>query len=245
MKAIVSLFRFLSIPAIAVGAACLWLGARDWKVATVEATATAKTLFQSGTPDVVRFRDTVRFDLWHASLREESFMGMVQPVRAVYPAWIGKDSSAPRIVVVSSAPEIVGPAVRSFLHGDSARGDMTVSSNDGADEGNLKPKFSAILQQLAFKHAAHLEDTAWGRHLVEGVAVLHSDPDRVGINPIAPKYWEIQTEDIPTRDHVTALLGGGFALIVVGGFLHISIGRMDRRRREEEEEESQNEKPLV
>lgn len=108
MKAIISLFRFLSIPAIAVGAACIWLGARDWKVATVEATANGKTLFASGTPDVVKFRDSVRFDLWHASLREESFMGMLQPVRAVYPAWVGKDSSAPQIVVVSSAPAGLG-----------------------------------------------------------------------------------------------------------------------------------------
>jgi hypothetical protein len=245
MKAIISLFRFLSIPAIAVGAACIWLGARDWKVATVEASANAKTLFANGTPDVVKFRDSVRFDLWHASLREESFMGMLQPVRAVYPAWVGKDSSTPQIVVVSSAPEVVGPTVFSFLHPDSARGDLTFSSNDGADAGNLKPKVSAILQELAVKYSSHLKDTAWGWKLVEGVAVLNTDPDRVGINPIAPKYWEILTEDIPTRDHVTAMLGGGFLLIVVGGFLHISIGRADRRRKEEEEEESQNEKPLV
>ncbi|HNY29819.1 MAG TPA: hypothetical protein PKO15_02935 [Fibrobacteria bacterium] len=245
MKAFISFFRFLSIPAIAVGAACIWLGARDWKVATVEATANGKTIFANGTPGVVKFRDSVRFDLWHASLREESFMGMLQPVRAVYPAWVGKDSSEPRLVVVSSAPEVVGPTVYSFLHPDSSRGDLTVSANDGSDEGNLKPKFSAILQQLAFKHAKHLKDTAWGWRWVEGVAVLQTDPDRVGINPIAPKYWEIITEDIPTRDNVTAKLGGGFVLVVVGAFLHISIGRADRKRKEEEEEESQNEKPLV
>lgn len=245
MKPIISIFRFLSIPAIAVGAACIWLGARDWKVATVEASANGTTIFANGTPDVVKFRDSVRFDLWHASLREESFMGMLQPVRAVFPAWVGKDSTAPRLVVVSSAPEVVGPTVFSFLHPDSARGDITVSSNDGSDEGNLKPKFSAILQQLAIKHSAHLKDSAWGWRLVEGVAVLQNDPDRVGINPISPKYWEIRTEDIPTRDGVTTRLGGGFLLVVVGAFLHISIGRADRRRKEEEEEESQNEKPLV
>lgn len=244
MKFLIALWRLLSIPLILAGAALIWFGVKNWGIATADVVVDAKTLFHQR-PDVAQFRDSVRFDLTLASLREESFMGIKSPVRAAFPAWVGKDSSAPRLVVISSKPRILGPVIKAFMRIDSAEGEIRVHSKQDVSVGNLQPQFDALVQVLAGVHRDHLKDSATGWMVVQGVAIRETDSERAQLNSIAQEFWEIRTEGVPTREQVLTSVGAGIASVVLGLFLQISVGRWERRKEEEEEEERLNEQPLV
>ena len=244
MKFIIALCKLLSFPLILGGGALVWYGVHNWTAGTADDLMNGKALL-SKRPGAAHFRDSVRFDLSSASLREDNFMGIKAPARAAFPVWIGTDTGAPRLIAVSSNPRFLGPVVQGFKRVDSIEGEIKVRSTSSTSAGTLQPQFDALVQMLSVELKDHLQDSIRGRTVLEGVALLQTDTARAGISPIAPEYWEIRTEGVPSADSVYLSLVGGIIAIALGLAFQIGTGRWDRRCREEEEEERQNEKPLV
>jgi hypothetical protein len=244
MKFIIALCKLLSFPLILAGGALIWYGAHNWTAGTADGQVNGSALF-SKRPGSVHFRDSVRYDLSQASLRQDNFMGIKSPARAAFPVWTGSDTGAPRLIAVSSDPRFLGPVVQGFKRVDSVEGEIKVRSTSTASAGNLQPQFDALVQMLAIELKGHLQDSIHGRAILEGVALLQTDTARAGISPIASEYWEIRTEGVPSSNSVYLSLAGGVLAIGLGMALQIATGRRDRRLREEEEEERQNEKPMV
>lgn len=244
MKFIIALCKLLSFPLILGGGALVWYGIHNWNVGTADVLVDGTALL-SKKPSVVRFRDSVRYDLSAASLRQDNFMGIKAPARAAFPVWIGSDTGAPRLIAISSAPRYLGPVVQGFKRVDSVQGEIKVRSTSSTSAGTLQPQFDALVQMLSSSLGEHLRDSVRGRAILEGVAVRQTDTARAGISGIAPEYWEIRTEGVPSSDSVYLSLVGGCMAIALGLAFQVGTGRWDRRMREEEEEELQNEKPLV
>lgn len=244
MKFIIALCKLLSFPLILGGGALIWYCVHNWSAGTADERMDGTTIL-SKRPSAVHFRDSVRFDLSAASLREDNFMGIKSPARAAFPVWIGTDTGAPRLLAVSSDPRFLGPVVQGFKRVDSIAGEIKVRSTSSTSAGNLQPQFDALVQMLAVELKDHLQDSVHGRALLEGVALRQTDTSKAGISGIALEYWEIRTDGVPSSDSVYLALVGGVASIALGLGFQIATGRWDRRRRDEEEEERQNEKPLV
>src|ERR1035437_5150070 len=244
MKFIITLCKLLSFPLILGGGALVWYGVHNWTAATADDVVNGTTLL-SKRPSAVHFRDSVRFDLSSASLREDNFMGIKSPARAAFPVWIGSDTGAPRLIAVTSNPRFLGPVVQGFKRVDSIEGEIKVRSTSSTSAGILQPQFDALVQILSVQLKDHLHDSIHRSALMEGVALRQSDTSRAGISPIAAEYWEIRTEGVPSSDSVYLSLVGGIMAIALGMAFQVGTGRWDRRLREDEEEERQNEKPLV
>jgi len=244
MKFIIALCKLLSFPLILAGGALTWYGIHNWTAGTAADLVDGKSLFAQK-PPAAHFRDSVRFDLSSASLRQDNFMGIKSPVRAAFPVWVGSDTGAPCLIAVSSNPRFLGPVVQGFKRVDSIAGEIKVRSTSSASTGTLQPQFDALVQTLAAELKDHIQDSVHGRTMLEGVALIQTDTARAGISGIAPQYWEIRTEGVPSSDSVYLSLVGGVAAIALGLALQVGTGRRDRRLREEEEEEHKNEKPLV
>ena len=244
MKFIIALCKLLSFPLILGGGALIWYSVHNWTAGTADGLSDGTTLL-SKRPDAVRFHDSVRYDLSAASLRQDNFMGVKSPARAAFPVWIGTDTGAPRLVAVSSDPRFLGPVVEGFKRVDSIAGEVKVRSTSSTSAGTLQPQFDALVQELAAEMKAHLQDSVHGRAFLEGVALRQTDTSRAGISGIAPEYWEIRTDGVPSSDSVYLSMVGGIACIALGLAFQVATGRWDRRLRDEEEEERQNEKPLV
>jgi len=244
MKFIIALCKLLSFPLILAGGALVWYGVHNWTAGTADGLVDGPTLF-SKQPSATHFRDSVRFDLSSASLRQDNFMGIKSPARAAFPVWIGSDTGAPKLIAVSSDPRFLGPVVQGFKRVDSIEGEIKVRSTSNASAGTLQPQFDALVQMLAIEMKSHLQDSIHGRTILQGVALLQTDTSRAGISPIAPVFWEIRTEGVASSDSVYLSLVGGILAIGLGLALQVATGRRDRRLREEEEEERQNEKPMV
>lgn len=244
MKFIIAFCKLLSFPLILGGGALVWYGVHNWTVGTAGSLVDGKTLL-SQRPAAIRFRDSIRYDLSAASLREDNFMGIKSPARAAFPVWIGSDTGAPRLIAISSSPRFLGPVIQGFKRVDSVQGEIKVRSTSATSAGTLQPQFDAMVQELSFELKDHLRDSIHGRAILEGVAVRLTDTARAGIPGIAPEYWEIRTEGLPSSDSVYLSLVGGIVAIALGLGFQIGSSRWDSRIREEEEEEHQNEKPLV
>jgi hypothetical protein len=244
MKALVALAKILSFPLILLGGGLCYWGIHHWKLGTADLNVDGRAL-PGQRPDAALFRDSVRYDLSQASIRQDNFLGIKSPARAVFPVWAGSDTGASHLVAVSSDPRFLGPVVQSFQRVDSSAGEIKVKSNQSSLAGNLQSQFDALLQILAVQLKDHLHDTLRGRALIRGPALRLDDTASEGVGGLAPEFWEIRTEGVPSSDSVYAAVFGGIVCIAVGMGLQVATGRWERRRREEEEEERQNEQPLV
>ncbi len=245
MKLLVQIWRILSFPFILAGLVLTWYGIQNWSIASAEKIVSAKELAVQP-EDVVVLHDSLRYDLSAPSIRQENFMGIKSEPMAVFPTWAGTDSGLVKIVVLSSQPRFLGPAVKSFMKIDSAGGAIDVQSSGKNSAGSLVPKFEALVQVLASKLGkANLEDSVHGRFLAHGPAVRKYDGSNTGIDSIAGEYWEVRLEGTPGRDKVIGLFALGVAGIVLGIVLQIVVKKWDVRQAEEEEEERLNEQPLV
>ena len=244
MKVLVALCKLLSFPLILLGAALCYWGGHNWKAGTAEGNCDGRSIVASR-PDATHFRDSVRFDLSRASIRQDNFLGFKSPARAVFPVWTASDTGRSHLVAVSSDPRFLGPVVQSFLGVDSVAGEIKVRSNQSSAAGNLQTQFDALLQILAVQLKDHLHDSLVGRASLSGVALRKSDTASEGVGELSPEFWEIRAEGVPSSGSVEGAVFGGVALVVLGVVLQIFAGRWERRRREDEEEEHQNEKPLV
>ena len=244
MKFLIQIWKFVSFPLILGGLALTWYGIHNLPLVTSEKVISVQELL-STRPDASRIQDSLRFDLRHASLRQENILGIKSPALAVFPAWPGNDSGLARLVVVSSRPEFVGPTVRSFRRTDSAEGAIQVSSTGPFSAGALQPKFEAMIQVLTAQLRDHLADTAQGRFLAKGTAIHKSDLSELGLDSIAHEYWEIRMEGVPSRERVLGALALGVAAILFGLMLQLTVRKHDNQEVEQEEEERATEPPLV
>lgn len=244
MKAIIAICKLLSFPLILLGGALCYWGIHHWTAGTADLQTNGRTLLSSR-PGAVRFHDSVRYDLRQASIRQDNFMGIKSPARAIFPVWAGTDSGLVRIVAISSDPRFLGPVVKSFLRVDSVQGEIKVKSTQNGSVGNIQTQFDAMLQILSVQLKDHLEDTLRGRMLLNGVALRLKDTANEGVGGLAPEFWEVRTEGVPASDSVYSATFGGILCIVLGMAIQLATSRWDRKRREEEEEERQNEQPLV
>lgn len=245
MKLLVQIWRILSFPLILVGLVLAWYGIQNWSIASADKIVSAKELAVQP-DDVVVLHDSLRYDLAAPSIRQENFMGIKSEPTAVFPTWAGTDSGLVKIVVVSSQPRFLGPAVKSFMRIDSAGGAIKVQSSEKNSEGSVVPKFEALIQiQAAKLGKAALEDSVRGRFLAHGPAIRKYDGASTGIDSVAGEYWEVRLEGTPKRDKVMGFFALGIACIVLGIVLQIVVKKRDIRQAEEEEEERLNEQPLV
>jgi hypothetical protein len=244
MKFVSTLLKILSFPLILAGGVGVWYGVRNWTAGTADVVVDGKALLASR-PAAALFRDTVRYDLSGGSLRQDNIVGIKSPARAVFTAWTGSDTGLSRLVVISSDPKFLGPVVKSFQKVDSVAGEIKVRSSEPTSAGNLQAQFDALVQILVAKLGDDLKDTARGRAWIQGVAVRCTDTSMVGIGGVAPEYWEIRTEGVPSSSAVYGSIAGGVAAIVLGFGVQNLLARRERREREAEEEERQNEQPLV
>jgi hypothetical protein len=244
MKILLTFLKVLFFPLILAGGVLVWFGVHNWTAGTASTVVDGKTLY-STRPGAAIFRDSVRYDLSGGSLRQDNLVGIKSPARAAFVAWTGTDTGLSKLVVVSSDPRFLGPVVKGFQKVDSAAGEIKVRSSDPASAGNLQAQFDALVQILAAKLGDDLKDTVRGRAFIQGVAVRQTDSSQAGINGVAPEYWEIRTEGVPSSGTVYASLGGGIACVALALAMQAAIGRRERRLRDEEEEEHQNEQPLV
>lgn len=244
MKFLIQIWKFVSFPLILIGLVLTWYGVRNLSMVTSDKVVSVKELFASK-PSAIRIKDSLRFDLSHASLRQENFMGIKSPALVVFPAWAGSDSGTVKLVVISSRPQFVGPAVRSFRYVDSVEGAIQVHSSGTASAGTLAPKFDALVQLLTMKLRDHLTDSGQGRFLAEGTAIQKTDASDLGLDSIAQEYWEVRLEGVPGRGRVFGSLALGIATVLAGLMLQLTVKKFDQRQAEEEEEDRSNEKPLV
>jgi len=245
MKFLINLWRFLSFPLILGGLALSWYGVHNWSMSSGGKLMNAAELVSSH-EDVALLQDSLRYDLRGASIRQENFMGVKSPAVAAFPAWAGKDSGKARLVVFSSRPMFLGPAVKSFMQVDSAGGAISVeSSSSKTSSGTLVPKFDALVQTLASELRANLTDSVRGRFFAKGTAIRRTDSSQSGIDSVTSEYWEVRLEGVPSREKVLSLFALGIAAIVLGVALQVVVKKWEGQRAEEEEEERSNEKPLV
>lgn len=245
MKLLVQIWRILSFPLILVGLVLTWYGIQNWSIASADKIVSAKELAVQP-DDVVVLHDSLRYDLSAPSIRQLNIMGITSEPTAVFPAWAGTDSGLVKIVVVSSQPRFLGPAVKSFMRIDSAGGAIKVQSSEKNSEGSVVPKFEALIQIQAMKLGkAKLEDSVRGRFLAHGTAIRKYDGSNTGLDSIAGEYWEVRLEGTPGRGKVMGFFALGIACIVLGIVLQIVVKKRDVRLAEEDEEERLNEQPLV
>jgi hypothetical protein len=244
MKFLIKIWKIVSFPLILGGLALTWYGVRNLPMVTSDKVVSVRELF-STRPDVVKLKDSLRFDLRRASLRQENFMGIKSSALAVFPAWYGSDSGSTKLVVISSRPEFVGPAVRSFKHVDSTEGAVQVHSTGTTSVGNLAPKFDALVQTLAAELSLHINDTAQGRFLARGTAIRKSDASELGIDSVAAEYWEVRLEGVPSRGRVLGSLALGVALALIGLMLQLTVKKFENQEAEQDEEDRATEAPLV
>lgn len=245
MKLLVQIWRILSFPLILIGLVLAWYGIHNWSIASADKIVAARELAVQP-DDVVVLHDSLRYDLTAPSIRQVNIMGIKSEPTAVFPAWAGTDSGLVKIVVVSSQPKFLGPAVKSFMRIDSAGGAIKVQSSEKNAEGSVVPKFEALIQiQAAKLGKAALEDSIRGRFLAHGPAIRKHDGANTGLDSVAGEYWEVRLEGTPKRDKVMGLLALGVAGIVLGIVLQIVVKKHDARQAEEDEEERLNEQPLV
>ncbi|MEK7392274.1 MAG: hypothetical protein AAB214_06885, partial [Fibrobacterota bacterium] len=170
MKFLINLWRFLSFPLILGGLALSWWGINNWSMSSGATVMSATELTASHT-EIARLKDSLRYDLSAASIRQENFMGVKSPAMAAFPAWAGTDSGKTHFVVFSSRPAFLGPVVKTFMQVDSAGGAISVESSAKGTKGSngiLVPKFDALVQTLAAQFRPHLTDSVRGRFLAEG-----------------------------------------------------------------------------
>lgn len=244
MKFLIKIWKIVSFPLILGGLALTWYGVHNLPLVTSDKVVSIRELF-STRPDVVKIQDSLRFDLRRASLRQENFMGIKSPALAVFPAWLGNDSGSPKLVIISSRPDFVGPAVRSFKYVDSAEGAVQVHSTGPTSTGLLAPKFDALIQTLAADLRMHLMDTTQGRFLAKGTAIRKTDASELGIDSVAAEYWEVRLEGIPSREKVLGALALGVAVALLGLMLQLSVKKFENQQAEQDEEERATEPPLV
>jgi len=244
MKFLINLWRFLSFPLILGGLALSWWGINNWTMSSGGKVMTAAELASSHA-EIALLKDSLRYDLRGASIRQENFMGVKSPAVAAFPAWAGMDSGKTHLVIFSSRPEFLGPTVKSFMQVDSAGGAISVESSSKGSSGILVPKFDALVQILASQIRPHLTDSVRGRFLAEGTAIRRTDSSQSGIDSVASEYWEVRLEGVPSREKVLSILALGIATIVLGIALQIVVKKWENQRAEEDEEERSNEKPLV
>jgi hypothetical protein len=244
MKFLINLWRFLSFPLILGGLALSWYGIHNWTMSSGGQVMSASELVSSHA-DVALLKDSLTFDLRGASIRQENFMGVKSPAVAAFPAWPGKDSGKTHLVVLSSRPSFLGPAVKSFMQVDSAGGAISVASSSNSSTGILVPKFEALVQTLASQLRPHLTDSVRGRFLAEGTAIRRTDSSQSGIDSVHSEYWEVRLEGVPSRGKVLSFFALGIAAILSGIALQIVVKKWENQRAEEDEEERSNEKPLV
>jgi len=244
MKAIIAICKLLSFPLILLGGALCYWGFHHWTAGTADLQTNGRTLL-SARPEAARFRDSVRYDLRMASIRQDNFMGIKSPARAIFPVWAGTDTGPARLVAVSSDPRFLGPVVHTFLRVDSVQGEIKVKSSQDGSVGNLQSQFDAMLQILSVQLKDHMDDTLRGRMQLSGVALRLADTANEGVGGLAPEFWEVRTEGVPSSESVYSAVFGGILCIVLGMAIQLTTSRWDRKRRDEEEEERQNEQPLV
>ncbi|MEN9307483.1 MAG: hypothetical protein RL173_1415 [Fibrobacterota bacterium] len=244
MKFLINLWRFLSFPLILGGLALSWWGVNNWTMSSGGAVMSAAELLSSHA-EIALLKDSLRYDLSTASIRQENFMGVKSPAVAAFPAWAGADSGRTRFVVYSSQPNFLGPTVKSFMQVDSADGAISVESSSKGSKGVLVPVFDALVQTLASQMRPHLTDSVRGRFMAQGTAIRRTDSSKAGIDSVASEYWEVRLEGVPSRQKVLSILALGIALIFLGIALQIVVKKWENQRAEEDEEERSNEKPLV
>lgn len=244
MKFLIKIWKIVSFPLILGGIALTWYGVHNLPLVTSDKVVSIRELL-ADKPDVARVRDSLRFDLRWASLRQENFMGIQSPALAVFPAWYGTDSGLAKFVIVSSRPEFVGPAVRSFRRVDSAGEAVQVQSTSPISTGALTPKFDALIQMLTIELRENLTDTAQGVFLAEGTAIRKTDPANVGIDSVANVFWEVRMEGVPSQERVLGSLAAGLACILFGIMLQLTVRKHEHQEAELEEEERASEAPLV
>lgn len=244
MKFLIKIWKIISFPLILGGLALTWYGIRNLPMVTSEKVVSVRELF-SARPDVTKLQDSLRFDLRAPSLRQENFMGIKSAALAVFPAWYGNDSGPAKLVVISSRPEFVGPAVRSFKYVDSSGGAVQFHSTGPTSTGLLAPKFDALIQTLAADMRMHLNDSTQGRFLAQGTAIRKTDASELGLDSVATEYWEVRLEGVPSREKVLGALALGVALALVGLMLQLTVKKFENQEAEQEEEERAAEAPLV
>lgn len=244
MKFLIKIWKIVSFPLILGGIALAWYGIHNLPLVTSDKVVSIRELL-SNKPDVARIRDSLRFDLRWASLRQENFMGIQSPALAVFPAWYADDSGLAKFVVVSTRPEFVGPAVRSFRRVDSADGAIQVQSTSSISAGALTPRFDALIQMLTVELRNHLADTTQGRFFAQGTAIRKTDLSNVGIDSVASEYWEVRLEGVPSQERVLGSLAAGLACILTGIMLQLTVRKHEHQEAEQEEEERASEAPLV
>lgn len=234
---LLALWRTLSLILFVVAGALLWRGFNLYQDASAASRLVPVAQSESAIQGI---QDSLVFDLRKAGLGQDNMMGWKGEEYAVIPAHPVGDTTR-KVIVISMAPEHMGPVVNEFLkhQSSSIEGDNLNVQSSGKDAGNAKLSARALIQVLANKFKANLNDSVQRRELVQGVAKLKMASDFPQVSGLEGQILAIRSAYLPGMGSVLLFGGGGLLLLILNAATWI----WERRRRAQDEEMEANQPP--